>query len=72
MSVDFEMTFCYPGILPKNERNYLIIAVLLGLKKEFLCSFFGRIVGLKITLPLCLTFRGDSKTPLALLRLNMF
>ena len=54
-SVNFERTFCYPRILPKNEQNNSIV-VLLGKKTEFVRSFFGRIVGLKKTLRLCLTF----------------
>ena len=48
-------TFCYPRILPKNKQNNLTI-VLLGKKNEFVCSLFRRIIGLKKTLQLCLTF----------------
>ena len=44
----------------KNDRNNSII-VLLGKKHEFVRSFFGRIVGLKKTLQLCLTFRRGKK-----------
>ena len=55
-SVNFESTFCYPQIPPKNKRNNLIMAML-GQKNEFVCSFFGRIVGLKKPLRLCLTFK---------------
>ena len=53
-------TFCYPRILQKNKRNNFIMAML-GKKNEFVCSFFGRIVGLKKILCLCLTFRIKKK-----------
>ena len=58
--INFESTFCYPRILPKKERNNSII-VLLGQKNEFVRSFFGRIVGLKKTLRLFLTY-GSNKS----------
>ena len=45
-SINFERTFWYPQILPKNKRTSSFI-VLLGKNHKFICSFFGRIVGLK-------------------------
>ena len=65
MSGNFERTLCYPRILPKDERNKMII-ILLGKKTKFVCSFFGRIGGLKKTLRLCLTFSLYIKKTLSL------
>ena len=40
----------------QEEKEKDLIIVLSGKKHEFVRSFFGRIVGLKKTLRLCLTF----------------
>ena len=44
--INFERTFWYPRILPKNKRTSSFI-VLLGKKHKYIRSFFGRIVGFK-------------------------
>ena len=39
-------------------RSYAVGGIIVGSKFEFVCLFFGRIVGLKKSLRLCLTFRA--------------
>ena len=53
------MVFWCLQFLPKNERKQVNLRYH-STKVEFVCSFFGRIVGLKKSLRLCLTFNGLS------------
>ena len=50
------MYFWCLQFLPKNERKQVDLRYHSS-KVEFVCLFFGRIVGLKKSLQLCLTFR---------------
>ena len=51
------MSFRCLQFLPKNERKQVDLRYH-NSKVEFVCSFFGRILGLKKSLRLCLTFKG--------------
>ena len=55
-SDNFERTFWFPRILPKNEQ-----CICLSSKNEFVCSFFGRIRGYQKSFPNYLTFSVRSK-----------
>ena len=54
-SVNFEMVFWCLRFLTKNEWKQVDLRCHSS-KIEFVCLFFGRIVGLKKSLRLCLTF----------------
>ena len=56
------MIFCYRRLLPKNEQNNSIIYSTVRQKPRVQSfSFFGRIIGLKKTLRLFLTFNKFPK-----------
>ena len=57
MSVNFEMSFWCLQFLPKNDRKQVNIRFHSS-KVKFICSFFGRNVGLKKSFGHCLTFRN--------------
>ena len=55
MPVNFEMVFWCLRLLSKNERKQVDLRYHSS-KVKFVCLFFGRIIGLKKSLLLCLTF----------------